>query len=181
MNFGEYLDSHKTAVLSIDENLIRLFLDSLSSLRESGKTLWVAGNGGSSATASHAVADFTKTINQTGRGGIKTFALSEMVSLQTAFANDNSFVDGFHDTLRFVGTQGDVLLAISVSGKSPNLLQAARAARQIGMPVLSMVGELGAPLAELSDICILINSSDYQVVENIQLALIHWFVKELTH
>ena len=181
MNFDEYLDSHKIAVSSIDDNQLSLFLESLSRLRESGKTLWIAGNGGSSATASHAVADFTKTINQTGRGGIKTFALSEMVSLQTAFANDNSFVDGFHDTLRFVGTAGDVLLAISVSGKSPNLLQAARAATQIGMPVLSMVGELGSPLAELSDSCIFIKSSDYQVVENIQLALIHWLVKELAH
>lgn len=181
MDFAEYVNSHKVAISSIQANSLKLFLAELAHLRDSGKTLWIAGNGGSSATASHAVADFTKTINQTGAGGIKSFALSEMVSLQTAFANDNSFVDAFHDTIRVVGEKGDVLLVLSVSGKSPNLIQAARAAKAMGMPVFSMVGELGAPLAELSDGYILIKSRDYQVVENIQLALVHWFVKELSN
>jgi D-sedoheptulose 7-phosphate isomerase len=148
-------------------------------VRDNGETLWVAGNGGSSATASHAVADFTKTVTQGGKRGIKSVALSEMVSLQTAFANDVSFIDAMSETLKLVGREGDALLLFSVSGQSPNLLRAADAATGLGMEVLSIVGRNGSPLADLSTHSILLDSDDYQVVENLHVSLMHWLVKEL--
>lgn len=179
MEFADYVNSHYLALESVDESTLSGFKEAFSELRESGATLWVAGNGGSSATASHAVADLTKTITQMGGRGIKSISLSEMVSLQTAFANDNSFVDAMYDSLHIMGSKDDTLLIFSVSGRSPNLIRAATAAKEIGMRVLSIVGALGDPLVELSDVSLKLKSQDYQVVENVHLMLVHWWVKTL--
>jgi D-sedoheptulose 7-phosphate isomerase len=179
MQFGEYVKSHSLALDSVDDGSLSRFLEAFGELRQTGATLWVAGNGGSSATASHAVADLTKTITQGGGRGIKSIALSEMVSLQTAFANDNSFVEAMHDSLKIMGSTDDVLLIFSVSGRSPNLIRAATAAKEIGMKVLSVVGVHGDPIVELSDVSIKLQSEDYQVVENIHMMIVHWWVKAL--
>jgi D-sedoheptulose 7-phosphate isomerase len=180
MNFESYVLDHSSALEKVAQDTLGRFSLSLGGVRETGETLWVAGNGGSSATASHAVADFTKTVAQNGRRGIKAVALSEMVSLQTAFANDVSFIDAMSETLRLVGREGDALLLFSVSGQSPNLLKAAETATGIGMEVLSIVGRNGSPLAERSTHSILLDSDDYQVVENLHVTLMHWLVKELS-
>jgi D-sedoheptulose 7-phosphate isomerase len=179
MQFSEYIDSHYAALESIDELSLSRFKETFGELRESGATLWVAGNGGSSATASHAVADLTKTITQLGGRGIKCVSISEMVSLQTAFANDNSFMEAMYDSLQIMGSKEDALLIFSVSGRSPNLIRAATAAKEIGMKVMSLVGALGDPIVELSDISLKLQSEDYQVVENFQLRLVHGWVKTL--
>jgi D-sedoheptulose 7-phosphate isomerase len=179
MQFGEYVDLHHLALESVDELSLSRFKEAFGELRESGATLWVAGNGGSSATASHAVADLTKTITQMGGRGIKCVSLSEMVSLQTAFANDNSFVDAMYDSLQIMGSNEDALLIFSVSGRSPNLIRAATAAKEIGMTVMSVVGALGDPIVELSDISLKLESEDYQVVENIHMMIVHWWVKTI--
>lgn len=180
MKFESYVLEHPAVLEAVTQDTLSRFSLSLAAVRESGETLWVAGNGGSSATASHAVADFTKTVTQDGKKGIKAVALSEMVSVQTAFANDVSFIDAMSETLKLVGRKGDALLLFSVSGQSPNLLRAAEAAAGIGMEVLSIVGRNGAPLADLSASYILLDSDDYQVVENLHLILMHWFVKQLS-
>jgi len=180
MNFESYVIEHSSALEKVSQDTLGRFSLSLGGVRESGETLWVAGNGGSSATASHAVADFTKTVTQDGKKGIKAVALSEMVSLQTAFANDVSFIDAMSETLKLVGREGDALLLFSVSGQSPNLLKAAEAATGIGMGVLSIVGKHGSPLADLSTNSIILESDDYQVVENLHVTLMHWLVKELS-
>ena len=180
MKFESYVLEHSSALEKVVQDTIDRFSLVLGGARENGDTLWIAGNGGSSATASHAVADFTKTVTQHGKKGIKAVALSEMVSLQTAFANDVSFIDAMGETLKLVGREGDVLLLFSVSGRSPNLLKAAESAIGIGIQVLSIVGRNGLPLAELSTDCIILESDDYQVVENLHLALMHWLVKELS-
>jgi phosphoheptose isomerase len=180
MKFESYVLEHSSALEKVSHDTLGRFSLSLGGLRETGKTLWVAGNGGSSATASHAVADFTKTVTQDGKKGIKAVALSEMVSLQTAFANDVSFIDAMSETLKLVGVESDALLLFSVSGQSPNLLRAAKAATGLGMEVLSIVGSNGSPLADLSTHAILLDSDDYQVVENLHVTLMHWLVKELS-
>lgn len=180
MTFESYVLEHSTALRKIPEDRISRFVVALSEVRKNGETLWIAGNGGSSATASHAVADFTKTVTQAGERGIKAVALSEMVSLQSAFANDVSFMDAMSETLNLVGKKDDVLLLFSVSGRSQNLLKAAESAAAIGMDVLSIVGRNGSPLALLSSDSIVFDSDDYQVVENLHVTLMHWFVKELS-
>lgn len=180
MKFESYAVEHSLALQKVSHKILDRFSLVLGTLRNSGATLWIAGNGGSSATASHAVADFTKTVTQNGKRGIRAVALSEMVSLQTAFANDVSFIDSMSETLKLVGREGDVLLIFSVSGRSPNLLKAAESAASIGMQVLSIVGRNGSSLEELSTDSIVLDSDDYQIVENLHVTLMHWLVKELS-
>lgn len=178
MDFNEYANQNDEVLRNVDGSVLQLFLDQLILLRETRGTLWVAGNGGSSATASHAVADFTKTSTQNGAKPIRAYALSEMLSLQTAFANDNDFTDAMSETLRLISEPRDALLVFSVSGRSPNLIKAAEFSLHAGLPVLSIVGSKGDQMAKLSTHSIVLSSEDYQVVENAHVSLMHWLVKE---
>ena len=148
--------------------------------RNNNSKIWVLGNGGSASTASHAVADFAKTSKQFGSPALLAFAPSDMVALQTAYANDDSFLAAMANTLDDYGSEGDVVWIISVSGTSPNLLQAESVAKKKGMSVCATVGLKGGELAKRSDASIIVNSEDYQVVENVQLTILHYLVKELS-
>lgn len=177
--FQDYLQANTDALQGVDEVLLSRFINGLRSVRSAGGSILIAGNGGSAATASHAVADFVKTVEGFGGATLKSLALSEMTSLQTALGNDIEFAEGYAFTLRRFATKADGVLIISVSGTSPNLLRAAEAAAEIGIPVFSMVGSRGRALAEASDYAIIIPSNDYQVVENAHLTLVHWIAKTL--
>lgn len=178
--WNRYLDSNDSSLRKINPEKINLFIDHLRRVRDSKGKVWVLGNGGSASLASHAVADFGKTVKQGGATPIFTIAGSEFVSMQTAYANDLSFESGFSSMLRDFGATQDAVWIVSVSGQSPNLLSAVDAAREKGMCVLSTVGQRGEELARESDVGILIDSNDYQVVENAHLVLMHWFTKALS-
>ena len=180
MQWNEYLESHKEVFEEI--NLIDLdkILDILQKVRESSSTLWVVGNGGSAATASHIVADFGKTSTALGQKSVRAIALSELVSLSTAFANDISFESAFSESIKLLAKPTDALLLISVSGTSPNLLGAHEAAKALGLRTISLTGIRGIKVAEQSDASVVVQSDDYQVVENTHVFIAHWLVKELS-
>jgi D-sedoheptulose 7-phosphate isomerase len=178
-DWRHYISENSKALEEIDENLISKFFQVLLKTKEKGGKVWVLGNGGSASTASHAVADFGKTSKVLGARPLMTIAPSEMIALQTAYSNDMSFTSGFASTLADFAEQKDTVWIISVSGKSPNLILALEQAEAIGMTILSTVGSTGGALAIRSDVGIVVNSGDYQVVENAQLALMHWMTKLL--
>lgn len=180
MNWEVYKIAHTEAFANCDPIEMSKVQAILQDVRSTGSTVWVGGNGGSAASASHTVADFTKTSTSGGKAPIRAIALSELVSLVTAFSNDVSFEDAFAESLRLLAKPGDVFLLISVSGTSPNLVRAATVAAEIGLKVVSLVGARGHKVAAQSDAAIVIQSEDYQVVENMHMALIHWFVKALS-
>ena len=180
MNLKEYFAAQAVAASNLDEEKISEFARVLGKLRESNATLWIAGNGGSAATASHAVADFTKTSTSNGHAPVKAIALSELLSLTTAFSNDVSFEASLGESLALLSSPGDALLIITVSGLSPNLRYAADVAKRIGIPVYSLTGSRGHQMIENSTLGILVESNDYQIVENIHLEIIHWLVKALS-
>lgn len=152
----------------------------LQKARAHNLKIWVLGNGGSASTASHAIADFSKTSKQFGAPPLLAFAPSEMVALQTAYANDDSFLSATAQTLADYGSEGDVVWIISVSGTSPNLLQAESVAREKGMSVCVTVGLRGSEISKRSDAGIIVASDDYQVVENVHLCILHFLVKKLS-
>ncbi len=179
MNWNEYLQLNDSVMRLVNPSDVQSFFDVLAKVRDSEGTVWVLGNGGSASAASHAVADFGKTSKANGARPLFTLAPSEMISMQTAYSNDISFEQGFASTIRDFAKPNDAVWIISVSGTSPNLVEAVRAAREKGLAVLSTVGERGSAMASDSDVGILIPSSDYQVVENGQILLMHWFTKLL--
>lgn len=180
MTWDDYIGENLDALRSIGEDQISVFVRHLRELRQTGKRLWILGNGGSASTASHAAGDFGKTAKRLDERPLNAFALSEMVALQTAYSNDVSFEEGFASTLRDFSEKGDAIWIISVSGSSANLLRAVEQARRDAVKILSVVGRKGKALSDASDAGMVIDSSDYQVVENIQLILMHWFTKELS-
>jgi D-sedoheptulose 7-phosphate isomerase len=181
-DFLSYVSEQNSILQNINLDSISRMVLMIDEIRHSGKTLWLLGNGGSAATSSHLVADFVKGANEEGNGAVRAIAISEQTSLLTAIANDIDYSEIFSKPLSLLGSPGDGLLIFSVSGRSPNLINAATVARNCGLVVMSIVGQDGDPLKKLSNECIIIGSRDYQTVENIHLTLGHWFMKELkTH
>jgi D-sedoheptulose 7-phosphate isomerase len=132
-----------------------------------GHKLMFVGNGGSATTASHMATDYNKN------GNLRTLSLNDS-SMLTCLANDYSFADVFAKQVEFHAQPGDVLVAISSSGKSPNILNAAKAARTLGCIILTMSG-FGAdnPLRGQGDMNIYLPSDLYGIVEIGHLALCH--------
>lgn len=178
-DFNSYLSNTVKALSEFSQPVLSRFRDELRQVSARNGTLWVAGNGGSAATASHFVADMGKTAKGfTGRS-VRTIAIHELQSLQTAYANDLSFQDAMSETLREFFVAGDALLILSVSGRSPNLLAAQRAGEELGLTTLCIVGKMGRKLAKDCDAAIVVNSDDYQVVENAHVVLMHWIARTL--
>jgi D-sedoheptulose 7-phosphate isomerase len=178
-DFHDYITEQHRALQDVNFEVLSRMVALIDGIRHSGNTLWLLGNGGSAATASHLVADFVKGASEEGNGAVKAVAISEQISLITAIANDHSYSDIFSRSLELMAHKSDGVLILSVSGRSPNLINAASIAKEKGLVVLSIVGADGTPLQEISNECILLDSRDYQVVENIHLTLGHWFMKEL--
>ena len=177
--WGDYVSANREAMSSVSTDRLDELLQTLEDVRAKKGSVWVLGNGGSASLASHAVADFSKTASSTGGKPLKTFAPSEMVSLQSAYSNDVSFEAGFSATLDMYLQPKDVVLIFSVSGKSPNLLQAMASAKRIGSRVAGVVGQSGEHLRSQADVLLVLESLDYQIVENVQLAIMHWITKKL--
>ena len=177
MNFQEYLEENASVHARLNGEQVRLFSEHLKTLSLSESILWVAGNGGAASTASHAVADFNKTISGTGNQTIRTISITEMTSLTTAFANDVDFKSTISGPLALLARGKDSLLVISVSGKSPNIVSALNFARRNKMKTMCIFGEAGREVSNDVDFPIVVSSEDYQIVENVQLFLVHWIVK----
>lgn len=179
-SFADYFVLTKHAMESVRASDLEDLRTAIMAVGRSGSTLWVAGNGGSASTASHFVADMVKSSTGFGGMSVRTVALHEQVALATALANDISFEEAFGEQLRFLAKPGDIFLYLSVSGTSPNLIEAAKAAREIGLHSACIVGSKGKELAEqLCDTSIVVESADYQVVENAHVILMHWLCRVL--
>lgn len=155
--------------------------DKLTALLEeahaAGKQIFVIGNGGSAATASHMMNDLNKgTLGHKGDAPWKRFkviALTDNVSLMTAWANDTDYNTVFSEPLKNLANRGDVLIAISASGNSPNVITAVEAAKQLGVKVIGFGGFTGGKLAQLADVCLVVPSTGYGPVEDVHMILDH--------
>jgi D-sedoheptulose 7-phosphate isomerase len=142
-----------------------------------GKQIFVIGNGGSAATASHMMNDLAKgTLGHKGDAPWKRFriiALTDNVSLMTAWANDTDYNHIFSEPLKNLAQPGDLLIAISASGNSPNIIAAVEAAKQLGVKVVGLAGFSGGKLAKLADVAFVVPSEDYGPVEDVHMILDH--------
>lgn len=138
-----------------------------------GRTLLLCGNGGSAADCQHLAAEFVNRLNQDRqRRALPALALTTDSSYLTAYANDHGFDGVYARQVEAFGTAGDVLLAISTSGSSPNVLAAADVARGRGIAVVALLGETGR-LAALADVAIQVPSRDTQLIQQVHLAVEH--------
>ena len=139
---------------------------------QSGKIL-VCGNGGSAADAQHFVSEFVGRFKYAGRPALAAISLNADTSVLTAWANDAGYEHVFARQVEALGQPGDILLGISTSGRSHNLMRAFEAARRRGMRSLALLGQDGGDLRYLADISLIVPSSDTQHIQEAQIVLIH--------
>jgi D-sedoheptulose 7-phosphate isomerase len=148
-------------------------VDLLLRARATGHRVYVMGNGGSAATASHFVCDLTKTARVAGNAPLRAFALADNAALLTAWANDTSYERVFSEQITGIVEPGDVVIAISASGNSPNVIAGLKAAIDCGAHTISLVGFDGGRAARMVDVPIHIPSHDYGLVEDAHSAIGH--------
>lgn len=145
----------------------------LVSAYERQRTVFLFGNGGSAALASHFACDLGKgTINGSGKR-FKVMALTDNVPLMTAWANDSHYDDIFAEQLANFASPGDVAFAISGSGNSPNVLQALKIAKQAGSTTVGLTGFVGGRMLKLCHACIVVPCDNMQIIEDLHLCVAH--------
>ena len=160
------IDSLRVKETFIRENVSNLILlaEKVAQAFTSDRKLLLCGNGGSAADAQHIAAEFVNRY-ALERPSLPAVALTTDTSVITSIANDYSFDDIFSKQVKAIGMEGDVLLAISTSGNSENLLSAVKGARKQGMYTAGFIGNGGGRLAELVDLALVVKSKETPRIE----------------
>jgi D-sedoheptulose 7-phosphate isomerase len=166
--------THDEALLDV----ARKIAAAITSALRSGNKLLVIGNGGSAADAQHIAAEIVGRY-KLDRPGYAAIALTTDTSALTSIANDYGFEQVFARQVEGLGRRGDVLLALSTSGKSPNILAALRLARERGLVTVGFTGTNGESLRALSDHLLVAPSDDTPVIQQIHLAVAHGICDEI--
>jgi D-sedoheptulose 7-phosphate isomerase len=168
-----YIEEQKKALLSIPadavENLVGLFRKAL----EEDRQIFVFGNGGSASNASHFVTDLGKSSSDAAYRRFRCLSLNENLSWITAIGNDYAYEDVYLRQLENYAKPGDLAMALSVSGNSPNLVKAFEWCRQSNVRTIALVGAGKGRLGSLADTVVIINSSHYGRVEDCQMHICH--------
>ncbi len=176
--FSKGYFSYLSSLLNqLDTNAIASFADEMEKARKNHNTIFFIGNGGSAATASHMANDFGSDIrkNTGNKLPFRAMSLTDNIPVIMAISNDDGYNNIFVNQLRIHYRSGDKLVAISASGNSGNVLEAAKWVKERNGTVMSLVGFDGGRLREVSDIVIHVksNKGEYGPVEDIHMILDH--------
>tara|TARA_B100000780_G_C21122141_1_gene454628 strand:- start:1218 stop:1841 length:624 start_codon:yes stop_codon:yes gene_type:complete len=168
-----YINELQKGFNSIDVENLETVVSILDSAIKQNKTIFTCGNGGSSSIADHFVCDFIKGAATGTSIQPIIHSLSSNTPTITAVANDISYNDIFSFQLEKYGKEGDILLCVSSSGNSPNIINAINMAKSKSIVSISFVGFTGGQGKVLSDTCIYIPNKNYGIVEDIHHSLMH--------
>lgn len=172
-----YLKSLTVALDQLDLGKVTSAIEILWKAYQHDRQIFFLGNGGSAATASHIVTDLTKGAlghrGDTPARPVRAISLTDNLALLSAWANDVGYDSVFLGQLRAYLHANDVVVAISASGNSENVLRAVRFAREQGATIIGLAGLGGGLLARQSDLCVVVDSNHYGVVEDAHLQIGH--------
>ncbi|HCF65878.1 MAG TPA: SIS domain-containing protein [Clostridiaceae bacterium] len=171
--YKEYFNELKRCIDLLDVNEIERIEKLIVNTIKNRGNIYIIGNGGSSSTASHYVVDFTKKLDFNELPRVNIYNLSDNISTVTAYANDISYEDIYFEQLKNKIVNSDMLIVLSASGKSKNLLKAAKYAKERKASVVSIVGNFEGEVLKFSDYKLIIDSKDYGIIEDIHLSLNH--------
>ncbi len=170
---SNYLDAQKSALDSINaasvERVVALLIEALRADRQ----IFVFGNGGSAANASHFATDLGKGSSDKLGRRFRVLSLNDNVSWMTALGNDYTYDEVFRRQLMNYARPGDLAIAMSVSGSSPNLVKAFEWARENGLKTVALVGAKRGKLAGLADELLVVDSTHYGRVEDAHMGICH--------
>jgi D-sedoheptulose 7-phosphate isomerase len=167
----KFFEHYATAIGELSQKMAERFRD--------GHQLWVMGNGGSACDAQHVAVEFIHPIIEKRRA-LPAFDLVSQIPVLTAISNDKDFAKVFVDQLDLWGKPGDMALAISTSGQSPNLIYALESARKNGMLTIAFSGKDGGRLTAAADYCFTVPSFSIHRIQESHVALLH-ILWDLTH
>lgn len=176
MAIDSYTAQLKTTLDRMDRGPIREAIRVIHQARMDGRQIFVMGNGGSASTASHMVCDLAKNTRLPGQPSFKVIGLADNMAIFSAYANDEGYENVFARQLANLVHPGDIVVAISTSGKSPNVLRAVNVAREFDAVVIGMTGFDGGALGDSSDIHIHVPSLSIEQIEDVHLMLEHLMV-----
>jgi D-sedoheptulose 7-phosphate isomerase len=168
-----YLHEVSTALKRLPFVQIERVTDALWNAYQENRVVYLFGNGGSAALASHCACDFGKGTVVNGHRRFRVLALTDNVPLMTAWANDARYEDIFAEQLRSFLQPDDVAFAISGSGNSPNVLNALHAAREMGALTVGLTGFQGGKMKALCELCVVVPSENMQIIEDVHLSVTH--------
>jgi D-sedoheptulose 7-phosphate isomerase len=168
-----YLAAQTKATDSIDVAKVGTIVELLRTALKEDRQVFACGNGGSAANASHFATDLGKSSSDAVGKCFRVLSLNDNVSWLTAIGNDYSYEDTYVRQLQNYGRSGDVLITISVSGNSPNVVKALSWGREHGLKTVALVGGKRGRAADIADYVIVINDTHYGRVEDAQMHILH--------
>ncbi len=170
---ADYFQLLASAAASFDHDAIRCAGDIVTQTIRSGGRIYSCGNGGSAAIANHLTCDCLKGVRTDTEIKPKVYSLSATVELLTAIANDIEYAQVFSFQLESLGQPGDLLIAISSSGNSANIINALKTARSLDMRTIAFTGFDGGEAAHHADVTLWAKAQNYGVVEDLHQSLMH--------
>ncbi len=161
------------AIARLPAELLEQVQQALLSCHRSGGTIFICGNGGSAATASHFACDLTKGTRHENSPRLRVVALTDNIPLMTAWGNDNGYDCIFAEQLAPLVRRGDLLLVISGSGNSPNVVNALKAARDAGAYAVALTGSSGGRAAQEADLTVRVPAEHIEAVEDAHSIMCH--------
>ncbi len=169
----KYIELECSVLKKLDTNAVNEAMNMILKAYREEKNIYIFGNGGSSATASHFQNDFNKGISEHVEKKFHFICLNDNVATLMAIANDIGFEEVFRFQLENRLEEGDLVIAISGSGNSENVIRAAAYAKEQGIQVIGMCGYKGGRLKELSDVALHVDVESMQVTEDVHMIFDH--------
>jgi D-sedoheptulose 7-phosphate isomerase len=170
---SDYLSAQKRAVDSLRASDIAALVDTLRDAHSRDAQIFVCGNGGNAANASHFTTDLGKNASEAMSRPFRVLSINDNVSWITAIGNDYDYADSFVRQLKNYGKAGDVLITSSVSGNSPNVVKALEWSKAHGLKTIALVGAKRGRCAELADQVLVVDDTHYGRVEDAQMHVLH--------
>lgn len=172
-HFTNYFGRLKETIDKIDITSLERAVDILLNVRDEGKTTYIFGNGGSAANASHIAGDFLKGISYGLEKRFRVHCLNDNMAATTAITNDLTYDEVFLEQLMTFLKPGDVVIGISGSGNSTNVLKAMEWAGKNGAQTIGVTGYKGGKLINMVDLAILIPINDMEITEDLHIVVFH--------
>jgi len=169
----DYFTKNIDAINRIDKNLIIQFVDLLLNAYNNKKTIFIFGNGGSAATASHFCGDLIKGVSFGLKKRFKVICLNDNIPAVLAIANDLSYQDVFVEQLKNFLEEGDLVIGISGSGNSMNVVKAIEYANSVGANTVALCGFDGGKIKNIAKLSVHAEINDMEIVEDVHLTVLH--------
>src|SRR3989338_3844376 len=169
----EYIEKSARANASIDLEAVRAIIQKVAEAGRNGRKIFVIGNGGSASNASHFATDLGKSASDAVGKRFFILSLNDNTSWITALGNDYSYDEIFSGQLKNYANTGDLLIVLSVSGSSPNLVKAAELAKTMGLHTIALIGGKRGTISKVADTVVVVEDTHYGRVEDAEMTICH--------